>query len=136
MRAARTRMAKFCQDVRRISVVNDVLFVGGGRFEAVRMPKQVVLAERDAVRVDQRLCVALPDPFPAHLVRRRQIDHYGLTAGFHDGRRPQGTLLPCPEPVVDYDFVSGRQELLDIQGDVFEDGRLPDKELAAGKSRP
>ncbi len=125
--------AEICQYVLRIAVVHDVRLTAGRRLEPPRMTKKVSFAERDAVRVDERLRVALSDSLPTNLVRRGQVDEYGLAAGLHHGCCPQGTFFLRPESVVDHDFLASRQELLHLQGDVFEDRGLSDEELTAGE---
>src|SRR5690606_24832650 len=99
-----------------VTVVQDVRLISGRRVEAARVPDQVFLAELDAVRVDQRLLVALPDSAPALLMRHRQVDEYRFAASLHHSRCPLASLFRSPEAVVDYDLVSGRQEFLELEG--------------------
>lgn len=132
----RTCTAELCQDVLRMTVVHDVRLFVGGRDEAARVANKVFFAERDAVGVDQRLLVALPDPVPADLVRHRQVDEDRRSAGLHHGRCPVGTFFVSPEAMVDHDVVARLQELLKLKGDVLEYGSLLTLNSPRGKSLP
>ncbi len=127
------RATEFGQRMARITVINDVRFVGCRGMESGGESKKVLLAELDRVCVHQRHLIALPDAAPAHLMRHGQIDEYGYATSVRNSVRPLRTLPWSPESMVDHGVVASQHLVPKLCSDVLKNRFLPDAELATGE---